>query len=174
MRYGDVYTRQTKAQLRRAVGATSESAVLCYEDNGGQLLFIGLNGANVRGFVYSPAPTGGERLTPDIIALSKRLDKRFEAVVKRGGDSAAEDDSQGYAPNHDPVLRGSQLQLREWALGKEAFRMAVLTPSGDVAHRRIASEVLGMDGSSRRRWRHWCGRLGTRMEKCATTLHGPL
>ncbi len=143
VREGDVYTMQTKAQLRRVVGATSQIAVVCCGDNGGRLVFIGLKGANLREFVYSPAPTGAERLTPDIIALSKRVDKQFEAAVKRGGDSAAEDDSQGYALSHDPMLRAFQLQLRDWALEHEALTTAVLTRSGDVAHRRIASDILG-------------------------------
>ncbi|MGH9629399.1 MAG: hypothetical protein ACRD7E_13850, partial [Bryobacteraceae bacterium] len=145
---GDEYSDQTKRLVRQAVAGASgkeptDVAVICCDEKGRRLLFIGLPGATYKSIAYNPAPKGDERLSPEIMNLYGRLDKAIEAAVRKGGESAQEDDSNGYALIKDPNARSLQLAVREWALKNEREVLRVLESSSAVRHRRVASDALG-------------------------------
>lgn len=111
VREGEEYSDRTKFQVRQAVAAAigkqpTDVAAICCDEKGNRLLFIGLPGASYKAFVYNQAPTGSERLTADIMKLYGRLDQALEAAVRKGGQAAEEDDSNGYA-----LIRDSCCQI---------------------------------------------------------------
>jgi len=145
---GEEYSDRTKYQVREAVAAAigkqpTDVAAICCDEKGNRLLFIGLPGASYKAFVYNPAPTGSERLTADIMKLYDRLDQALEAAVRKGGQAAEEEDSNGYALITDPAARSLQLAVRQWAVKNEQQLMRVLASSSAAEHRRVASDALG-------------------------------
>ena len=154
VREGDQYADRTKNLVRQAVVKVlgkepTDVAVICCDDKGDQLLFIGLPGASSRRFTYHPAPQGKERLTPEIIDIYARLDRALEAAARRGGRAAEEDNSNGYALAKDPAARSLQLAVRQWALNHEVKLLRVLEFSSMPEHRRVASDALGYARQSR-------------------------
>lgn len=154
VREGDQYSDRTKNLVRQAVVKVlgkepTDVAVICCDDKGDRLLFIGLPGATNRRFVYHPEPKGKERLTPEIINVYARLDRALEAAARRGGQAAEEDDSNGYALAKDPTARSLQLAVRQWALNHEVELLRVLEFSSMLEHRRVASDALGYARQSR-------------------------
>jgi hypothetical protein len=145
---GDECSDRTKNDVRRAVAATigkepTDVAAICCDENGNRLLFIGLPTASNKGFVYNAEPKGNERLSSEIMDVYDRLDHALEAAVRRGGEAAEEDDSNGYALVKDPTARSLQLAVRQWAIKHERELMRVLKFSSAVEHRRVASDATG-------------------------------
>jgi hypothetical protein len=154
VREGDAYSDRTKTQVRQAVAGAignqpTDVAVICCDENGNRLLFIGLPGASHKAFAYNPEPTGEAWLSPEILDLYSRLDPALEAAVRKGGDAAQEDDSNGYALINDPEARSLQLAVRQWAVGHEPELIQVLKFSSAAQHRRVASDALGYARQSR-------------------------
>jgi hypothetical protein len=152
---GDRFTDETESLIRKGVLRTTgkeptDVAAICCDEKGNRLLFIGLRGESYKSFAYLTEPTGNQRLPLSIIDLYKRLDGAIEAAVRKGGDAAQEDDSQGYALLKDPAARALQLEVRQWALKRERELMAVLEFSSAVEHRRVAGDALGYARQSRR------------------------
>ncbi len=148
VREGDAYSDEVKSAIRRAIMAEigkepSDVVAICCDDRGNRLLFIGLPGDSTRDFAYHPEPKGKERLPGSVIELYKSLDRKLDDAVKRGGDSAREDDSQGYALSNDPSVRELQLSVRQWAVKNERTLVSVLESSPIVRHRQAASDALG-------------------------------
>ena len=114
------------------------------------MVFIGLPGASSTPFAYHPAPTGSAHLPASIMKLYARLDKAGEAAARKGGDSAEEDDSQGYALIKDPAARSLQMAIRGWAVKHETRIFRVLSVSSDAQHRRVAADALGYSHQSPR------------------------
>lgn len=75
--------------------------------------------------------------------LYGRLDHEIEAAVRRGGQAAEEDDSNGYALVKDPTVRSLQLAVHQWAIKRERELLRVLEFSSAVEHRRVASDAVG-------------------------------
>jgi hypothetical protein len=145
---GGDYSDRTRNQVRQAVGDAigkepTDVAAICCDEKGNRLLFIGLPGASYKSFVYNPEPRGDERLSPDILNLYGRLDHELEAAVRRGGQAAEEDDSNGYALVKDPTVRSLQLAVHQWAIRHERKLLRVLEFSSAVEHRRVASDAVG-------------------------------
>jgi hypothetical protein len=141
--------------IRNAVVASigkepTDVAILCCDESGAHLVFIGLPGASSKPFAYYPAPGGKARLSASIATLYARLDKAGEAAARKGGDAAEEDDSKGYALIKDPAARSLQLALRRWAVNHEDQIFRVLNDSSDAYHRRVAADALGYSRQSRR------------------------
>jgi hypothetical protein len=139
---------EAKARVREAVvratgkPATDVNGVCCTSD-GGILLFIGIPGGSYKPFAYDPAPTGHLRVSSRLEQLYDRLGKAISAAVRKGGDAAKEDRSQGYALTRDQQVRSIQLELRRYAISHEPELLRVLESSSDRNHRAIASEALG-------------------------------
>jgi hypothetical protein len=151
---GDEYSDRTKSEVWQAVAdaigkGPTDVAAICCDEKGSRLLFIGLPGASNKSFTYYPEPKGNERLPAGIMAVYARLDRAIEAAVRRGGQSAEEDDSNGYALMKDPAARALQLAVRQWAVKRERELMRVLEFSSAVAHRRVASDAMGYIRQSR-------------------------
>jgi hypothetical protein len=145
---GDEYSTQAEKLIRQAVAGAigkepTDVAAMCCDSEGKRLLFVGLPGASYKTFAYNDAPKGSARLSADVMNLYSRLDNAIMLAVRKGGDAAREDDSNGYALIYDPDARALQLALRKWALGHERPLLRVLESSSDVEHRRVASEALG-------------------------------
>jgi len=145
---GDEYSERTESQVRRAVAATIGKEptgvnAVCCDEKGNRLLFIGLPGASYKSFVYNLEPKGHERLSSGIMTLYGRLDQAIEAAVRRGGQAAGEDDSNGYALINDPAARSLQLAVRRWAIKHQRELLPVLEFSSAVEHRRVASDAVG-------------------------------
>jgi hypothetical protein len=127
----------------------TDVAAICCDEKGNRLLFIGLPGASNKSFAYNAEPKGNERLPSDIMEIYARLDRALEAAVRRGGQAAEEDDSNGYALMKDPAARSLQLAVRQWAIKHERELMRVLEFSGAAAHRRVAADAIGYARQSR-------------------------
>ena len=155
VRSGDAYTAETKDLVSRAVlKATgkppTDIAAVCCDAEGRRLLFIGLAGATSKPLKLNPVPSGASRLPEPFVSLYQRVDRAIEAAVRKGGHSAEEDDSQGYALIKDPAARSLQLAARRWILKHEKQIYDVLAHSSDAAHRRIASDAVGYGRQSAR------------------------
>lgn len=151
---GDTYSDRTKSQVRQAVAGIigkepTDVAAICCDGKGNRLLFIGLPGASNIGFAYNPEPKGNERLSPDIMDLYGRLDRALEEAVRKGGQAAEEDDSNGYALAKDPTARSLELAVHQWAIKHEQELMRVLEFSSAAEDRRAASDALGYARQSR-------------------------
>jgi hypothetical protein len=77
------------------------------------------------------------------LALEDRLEQAFEEAMRKGGDSAMEDDSQGYALQRDPKLHAAQLELRDYAEKHEAELLRAAADCSDAKQRAFAVEALG-------------------------------
>jgi hypothetical protein len=151
---GAEYSDRTKKEVRQAVAAMigkepTDVAAICCDEKGNTLLFIGLPGASNKSFVYNAGPEGDERLPSEILGVYGRLDHALEAAVRRGGQAAQEDDSNGYALVKDPTARSLQLSVRHWAIKHELELMRVLEFSSAAEHRRVASDAMGYARQSR-------------------------
>ena len=151
---GNGYTEHTKTLVRQAVAGAigkdpTDVAVICCDEKGNRLLFIGLPGASYKSFVHNPEPKGNDRLPHEMMNLYSRLDRALEAAVRRGGTAAEEDDSHGYALIKDPHARSLQVAVRQWAIQHEGELLRVLEFSSAVQHRRVASDAMGYARLSR-------------------------
>lgn len=153
---GDIYARdETKNKVRHAVagalgGAPTDVQGVCCNENGDFVLFIGLPGSSSKNFSYNPAPEGKARLSEEITALQARVYQASEAAVRKGRESAREDDSTGYALSQDPALRALQLKVRDYALAHENEVLHVLESSADPRQRQTAANTLGYARKSTR------------------------
>ena len=148
VREGDEWSEGANARLREAVArsigkeATDVNTVCCTSD-GGVLLFIGIPGGSYKTFAYGPAPKGHTRVSTELAQLSERLEEAIGAAVRKGGDAAQEDDSNGYALIKDPQTRSIQMALRRYTVRHEQELFRVLELSSDSRQRAIASQALG-------------------------------
>lgn len=124
-------------------------AAICCDEKENRLLFIGLPGASYKSFSYNSEPLGNDRLSPEIMNLYGRLDDALHRAVRKGGEAAQEDDSNGYALIKDPDARSLQLAVRQWAIQHERELPRALKFSSAVEHRRVASDALGYARQSR-------------------------
>lgn len=156
VREGDAFAgEKSKEEVRTAVRATvgrdpTDVAAVCCDRNGDFVLFIGLPGSSNRIFSYSPEPNGSVRLSDELTALAGRLEEAWQSAVKKGGESAREDDSNGYALSSDPALRSLELKLRQYSLAHEDELLRALESSSDPRQRRIAAQALGYASKSPR------------------------
>ena len=137
---------ETKPRVEEAVKRATglAAADVSYVSPGGEawLVYVGVAGGSVKSFRYNDAPKGTERLPDEAMALIKAADEAFMNAMRRG--NVREDDSQGYALSADDMeLRAKQIRLRVWALRNERTIIAALRSSGDVKHRKAASQLLG-------------------------------
>ncbi|HKX00728.1 MAG TPA: HEAT repeat domain-containing protein [Bryobacteraceae bacterium] len=153
---GDVYAHDdTKNKVRHAVSdalgrAPTDVQGVCCNGNGDFVLFIGLPGSSSKNFSYNAAPEGEARLSEEITVLQGRVEQAWKAAVRKGGDGAREDDSNGYALSQDPALRALQLKVRDYALAHGNELLHVLESSADPRQRQTAANTLGYARKSTR------------------------
>ncbi len=130
--------------VKKVTGSDATDVVaICCTEHGHSVLFIGLPGKSTRTFRLNPKPEGAARLSREFLALDAKLQEARNAAVKKGGDAAQEDDSQGYALSRDPATHGLQLQLRDYARRHENEIYQVLETGSDAQQRARAAVAIG-------------------------------
>lgn len=120
--------------------ATDVAAVCCDRDHH-LLLYIGLSGASSRKLPVREAPRGKDHLDKEGLRLYQRDVAALAKAVEDG--DASEDDSNGYALEHDPAAHNVQLSIRNYAVGRGPELERVLTNSADPEDREAAACLLG-------------------------------
>jgi hypothetical protein len=148
VREGDVFDGKARAQVHEAVRSVTgadatDVASICCGEHGHLLLFIGLAGKSTHTFRLNASPKGSVRLFGEILPLFAKLRQANYEASKKGGDAAAEDDSEGYALNHYPPQRELQLQLRDYTRAHEEEIYDVLENCADVAQRQHTAVAAG-------------------------------
>jgi len=142
---------ETSARLKQAIkqatgNEPTDVAIVCC-DEGGLMIYIGLNRGIASHFKYNPEPRGASHLPQNILELYQQaMDLTFEAVPKEGGN----EQSSGFALSTYPPLRAKELALREYALRNEPLVRHVLKRSADATHRAAAATLLGYARNSSR------------------------
>jgi len=133
---------QIKQSIRQSTGQEpSDVAMVCCDNKGQWMIYIGLRGRSNREFRYNAAPQGPAKLPASALKLYQRfVDANMESVQK---GQAGEDDSKGYALSEYPPFRAIQLETRKYAVQHEPQIERVLETSADVNQRRAAAEFLG-------------------------------
>jgi hypothetical protein len=145
---GDQLSKNTKGMIEDSVSAVigkmpTDVAEVCCDQNGHSMLYIGLAGKTYKPFDLNPAPLKNVQLPAEIVSLQQQVEEGIFAAVRKGGDAANEDDSQGYMLVKDPATRALQMQERNWALAHGPELLRVLKSSSDDRQREVASSVLG-------------------------------
>lgn len=152
---GDPLPIDTKERVQQAIKHAikpepTDVALVCCDEHGDTVIFIGLPGSLSKPFSYNSQPSGTARLSAEIRLLDERFEEASEAAVHKGGDAAQEDDSNGYALIKDPPTRSIQLAIRDYALRHEDEILTVLQSSSDARQRAIAPGAWGYARQSRR------------------------
>jgi len=133
------------AAVKRLTGhSPTDINSTCCDDQGNWMIYIGLSGKTIR---YTDPPNGTARLPANILDLYERFFKVMMESVAKG--DAAEDHSQGYALSTSPPLRTIQLEMRAYAVDREALLRKVLATAADVQQRIVAAQLLGYARQSR-------------------------
>jgi hypothetical protein len=125
----------------------TDIAVVCCDDKGSRMIYIGLPGESMKNVPYNPPPKGTIRLPVAVIDLYQQTMEASSKAVQNG--SSKEDDSKGYALSSEPELRAKQLDTREYATHHERLVLRVLASSADAEQRIVAAHILGYARQSR-------------------------
>src|SRR5262245_36938974 len=149
IREGDTIALQNGAGIKeeitqavqRATGhRATDVALVCCDQHGKMMLFVGLPGESSRKFPYNPLPKESITLPQTMLDLYARdMDLNVEAVLRQPG----EDRSKGYALSNYRPRRETQMSIREFALGNELLILRVLKSSASAENRRAAAHALG-------------------------------
>ena len=131
-----------RAAITKVIGKPpTDIAVVCCDDQGGQMIYIGLPGKSIRNNPFNPPPKGSVHFPARVIDLYQQTMEALSKDVRRG--ASKEDESKGYALSTDPELRGKQLATREYATHHEQLVFRVLASSKDAEQRIAAAHILG-------------------------------
>lgn len=127
--------------VQRAIGRpATDVAVVCCNDDGKMMVFVGLPGRSSQRFQYNSTPRGPITLPQRMLDLyAQAMDLNIEAVQKQLG----EDRSKGYALSAYAPLREKQMSVREFAVRNEVLIRGVLRSSAKQDDRRAAAYALG-------------------------------
>lgn len=130
---------QVKEAVRRVTGRPpADIALTCCDKQGDWIIYIGLSGKRIP---HNPRPAGSARLPGNALDLYDRFMKALTDAVQAG--AAAEDRSKGYALSEHPPLRSAQLEMRAYAIDREAMLRRVVETSSDDLQRAVAAQLLG-------------------------------
>jgi hypothetical protein len=115
--------------------------LLCCNEHGNSIIYIGVAGGSSIPVRHKPAPVGPARLPAVALKLSQEAEEALRKAALAG--HTQEDHSNGYGLAVDPELRAKELQIRDFALSNEDLLRTVLSSSSDVEHRAIAADFLG-------------------------------
>lgn len=142
---------RTKTEVAQAVQRTirrraTDVAVVCCDDSGKMMVFVGLPGDSSRKFRYNTAPKDPIHLPQIMLDLYTRdMDLTLEAVQKQPG----EDRSNGYSLSTYAPLRETQMSTREFAIRNETLIQRVLRASANRKDRCAAAYALGYANQSK-------------------------
>ena len=126
--------------------APTDENVTCCDDSKKLEIFIGLPGSTSHVVPTRPAPSGNIHLDPEGTRLYEQAQHVLVQAVARG--TAGEDDSHGYMLSNDPALKAVNLEMRSYAVNREAQLRQVLRTASDPKDRRAAAALLGYAKSS--------------------------
>lgn len=133
-----------RESVRDATGLEPTNvAMVCCDEAGRTLIFIGIAGTTSKTITYRERPTSTVALAPEIVELSEQLDEALMRAARRGGEAALEDSSLGYALTNDPAAKAIQLEIRDYALAHGPHVFEVLRASWDTRHRATAATIAG-------------------------------
>ena len=136
------YRSRIEEAIRSETGKPpTDVALVCCDEHGNSMIYIGVAGTSSVAVQHKPAPTGEGRLPAAALKLSQETDEALRKAVLAG--RVQEDHSDGYTLSADPELRAKELQIREFALGNEQLLRTVLSSSSNAEHRAIAAQFLG-------------------------------
>lgn len=115
------------------------SAVCC--EQGGVMVYVGIEQDGAPAHRFRPAPTGDARLPDDVLRAGEDFQRALMRAVQAG--SAEEDASQGHALMKDSAARAVQERFVGFAARDLERLRAVLRGSADAAQRALAAQVLG-------------------------------
>jgi hypothetical protein len=143
---------RTKALIQKTVlaetgrPATNVAAVCCDQDHH-LLLYIGLSGTSSRKLPLRSAPTGTDRLDHEGMQLYEEDSAALEKAV--GSGDTSEDDSKGYALEHNPAAHKIQMDMRTYAMDRGPELEKVLRDSANSKEREASACLLGYARRSR-------------------------
>jgi hypothetical protein len=114
--------------------------IVCCDDTGKSMLFIGIEEKGFPALHFRPAPKKNVLLPREMVEAGRALDKAIEQGVLSG--DAAEDDSQGHSLAHYPPARAIQEQFVKFAARDIKQLRDVLHNSSNAEHRALAADVL--------------------------------
>jgi HEAT repeats len=136
------YRSKIEEAIRSLTGKVpTDVALLCCNEKGDSMIYIGVPGTSSVVVQHKPAPTGEGRLPAAALNLNRETDEALTKAVLAG--RTQQDNSNGYSLSADPELRKKELEIREFALGHEDLLRTILLSSSDAEHRAIAAEFLG-------------------------------
>ena len=135
------FVAESEARLTRLKGVASvRTAVVCCDDEGRLIVFLGLQETGAPTLGLRAAPTGSAMLAADVIQAGDEFKKALRnAAVRR---DASEDDSAGHALAHDPATRATQERFIEFAARDFDDLRRVLGESANPTQRALAAQVL--------------------------------
>jgi hypothetical protein len=127
--------------VQRAIGQrVTEVVVVCCNDTGKIMVFVGLPGESSQKFKYNSAPKEPIKLPQTILdRYAQAMTLNREAVQKQPG----EDRSKGYSLSTYAPLRETEMSIRELAIRNEVLIRRVLRLSAKPEDRRAAAYALG-------------------------------
>jgi tRNA(Leu) C34 or U34 (ribose-2'-O)-methylase TrmL len=114
--------------------------IICCDETGKTVLFIGIEEKGFPALRFRAAPKKNVLLPDDVIEAGHALDKAIEQGVLSG--DATEDDSQGHAFAHYPAAHAIQEQFVKFAARDIKQLRDVLHNSINAEHRALAAEVI--------------------------------
>jgi uncharacterized membrane protein len=115
--------------------------LVCCNERGGLLVYLGLGGSNTQSITLLPTPTGRTCLAKDAVKLYDDFMLAISQAVRNG--NTGEDHSQGYALSFDPAAHEKQLAMRKYAVAHEQAVEQALQFCGKAEHRQAAATILG-------------------------------
>ncbi len=117
------------------VALASLEAVCC--EDGGAILFVGIEEAGAPHFDYRPPPRGAAVLPDGLVETHNEYVERYRQAARSGGNAPAAD-----AASADPGIRLLRARLIEFAAMNTPLLRRVLEESSDSGHRAVASDLL--------------------------------
>jgi hypothetical protein len=138
----DSIIKSTRDALEKVLGhEPTDVNLVCCNERGGLLIYLGLGGSNTQPIPLSPVPKGRACLAKDTVKLYDDLMDALIHAVKNG--KGREDYSQGYALSFDPAAHEKQLAMRKYAVAHEQALEQALEFCGNAEHRQAAATILG-------------------------------
>jgi hypothetical protein len=134
-----VTAAETQAATVPGVSRARVTLVCC--ENGGAIVYVGIEERGSAPTSFRAAPTGNARLAADVVQAGEQLAHASRLAVERG--DAGEEHTQGHALSHDPATRALQDRFVLYANRDLPELRRVLRTSSNAAERALAAHVLG-------------------------------
>jgi hypothetical protein len=143
----DAGRKEAERRVAALPGVRAASVYLVCCDNGGTILYLGVEENDSPAWHFRPAPTGEVRLPPEIVKAGEDYDAAIERAVRNGDNT--EDDSQGHMLSHNPAARTFEDEFIRYAAKNVPLLREVLHNSADDKHRALAAQILAYAADKR-------------------------